>query len=266
LVLPYRARGRRRLQAGDEGERRRFQGRGEADRDRLGGPAGSPVGRYASAEGDKPCDPLKAWREAQPDVLGTTVDAYLRGRGIELTPAEARSLRFHPALWYWPSQSRWPAMVALVALADGTELTAHMTFLDIDGSAKAPVERPRLFPKGGHTAGGGVWFGDACASHEFIVAEGVETLLSALRIFGATAGCAALSEGGIRRLVLPPSARRVRIFADNDELGQGVAAAAEAARRWRAEGRTAAVSMAIEAGMDANDVWLARRSRSSQEA
>jgi hypothetical protein len=105
---------------------------------------------------------------------------------------------------------------------------------------------------------GGVWFGAARADREFIAAEGVESLLSALRLFGAEAGVAALSEGGIRRLALPPQARRVRIFADNDELRQGVAAAAEAARRWRAEGRSVAVSMAVEVGEDANDIWARR--------
>ena len=51
--------------------------------------------------------------------------------------------------------------------------------------------------------GGGVWFGDADPAHEFIVAEGIESTLSAMRIFGVTAGCAALSEGGVRRLILP---------------------------------------------------------------
>ena len=53
----------------------------------------------------------------------------------------------------------------------------------------------------------------------------------------------------------------MRIFADNDELGQGLAAAREAWRRWRAEGREVAVSIAAAAGEDANDVWLTRTSR-----
>ena len=93
---------------------------------------------------------------------------------------------------------------------------------------------------------------------EFIVAEGIETTLSAMRIFDVTAGCAALSEIGVRRLILPSTARRVRVFADHDELGQGLAAAREAGRRWLAEGRAVAVSMAAKAGDDANDLWRKR--------
>ena len=83
---------------------------------------------------------------------------------------------------------------------------------------------------------------------------------SGMRIFNCAYGVAALSALGISRLILPPAARRVRIFADHDELGQGLSAAREAGRRWLAEGRTVAVSISPTIGEDANDVWL-RRSR-----
>jgi putative DNA primase/helicase len=119
-----------------------FKGAAELIEGVLGGPAR----RYASAEGDKPKDPLKAWREAQSDVLGTTVDIYLKGRGLTLAAAEARSLRFHPALFHWPTKGRWPAMVAAVGLAGEPPVTCHQTFLDVDGGAKAPIEKSRLWP------------------------------------------------------------------------------------------------------------------------
>jgi putative DNA primase/helicase len=209
---------------------------------------------------DSPRDPLKSWRDARPDVLGTSLDTYHRSRGIQLTSAEARWLRFHPALWHPPTQSKWPAQIALVRRFDGVELTCHQTFIDVDGSGKAPIEKPRLFPKGATTIGGAVWFSEPKPDEDFAVTEGIENLLSALRIFGAGAGCAALSTSGMRSLVLPPLplARRVRIFADHDELGQGIAAATEAARRWRAEGRSVAVSCSSNVGEDANDVLIRR--------
>jgi hypothetical protein len=50
----------------------------------------------------------------------------------------------------------------------------------------------------------------------------------------------------------------VAVFADSDELQQGVAAANEARRRWQAEGRTVRVLQAEREGEDANDVWLRR--------
>ena len=117
-------------------------------------------------------------------------------------------------------------------------MTTHQTFLAPRRHAKAPLgDKARLFIAGSGWAGGGIWFGDAAPEREFIVAEGIESLLSALRLLGAVAGCAALSEGGIRRLVLPPAVKKIRIFADHDIKGQGLAAAQAAKRRWTAEGR-----------------------------
>ena len=205
-------------------------------------------------------DPLKTWREALPSIRSTAGEAYFTGhrRLGKLTDAEVAPLRFHPSLWYWPTQERWPAIVSLVALCDGTALCSHMTFVKPDGRGKAPVEKPRLFPKGGKTDGGGVWFGTPDPEREFLVAEGIESSLSAMRLLGLEAGCAALSDGGITRLVLPPEARRVRIFADHDELGWGFAAAVEARRRWENEGRAVTISIARTVGEDANDL-LRRR-------
>jgi putative DNA primase/helicase len=155
----------------------------------------------------KPRDPLKSWRNAAPFTRGSAADLYLRGRKLTLTEVEARSLRHHCELWHWPSQTRWPAMVACVSLADGAALTTHQTFIKPDGSGKAPIDRARLFASCETIAGGGVWFGEADPEREFAVGEGIESTLSTMRIFGVQAGCAALSEGGMRRLVLPPGAR-----------------------------------------------------------
>ncbi len=230
------------------------------------GRTGRRESRAASANADarrgsaRLVDPMKPWRDAAPFAGGCVVDSYLRSRGIELAEHETSNLRSASALWHWPTGTHWPAMVARAHLGDGVELAAHMTFLRRDGSSKAPLgDKVRLFPAGGRTAGGGVWFGTVeDPEREFIVGEGIESTLSAMRIFHCAAGCAALSEFGIRRLVLPASVRRIRIFADHDALGQGLAAAREAWRRWRAEGREVAVSIASSAGEDANDVWRRR--------
>jgi hypothetical protein len=79
-----------------------------------------------------------------------------------------------------------------------------------------------------------------------------------MRIFGVSAGCAALSAFGICTLVLPPQARRVRISTDHDEHGQGLNAARAASRRWLREGRAVAASISPTIGEDANDVWRRR--------
>jgi putative DNA primase/helicase len=218
---------------------------------------------YASAasgakDPDAPKDPMKSWRSAGPWVRNSPADIYLKRRGLDVTDDEALRLRFSPALWHWVVKARWPAMLARVTLATGEDITTHQTFVEPDGSGKAEIEKPRLFAAGGKTAGGGVWFGVADPNHEFIVAEGIESTLSAMRIYGVTDGCAALSAGGIRNLILPPEARMVRIFPDHDELGQSLAAARDATRRWKAEGRTVRATMSPNFGEDANDTWLAR--------
>jgi putative DNA primase/helicase len=216
------------------------------------------VSHTADVGGGKPRDSMRSWRNAGPFTRGCVAERHLKIRGVEVTDDEARSLRFSPALWHWPTKTRWPAMLARVSLASGADLTTHQTFLEPDGSGKAPIDKARLFASCEAIAGGGVWFGEADPEREFAVAEGIESTLSTMRILGVQAGCAALSEGGMRRLLLSPEARRVRIFADNDELGQGLAAAREAWRRWRAEGREVAVSIASSIGEDANDVWRRR--------
>jgi hypothetical protein len=237
-----------------EGSGSRQASSGSAGRPKIGIRVAAP-GRKAEPSVVDPSAPLRPWLNAKPIVEGSVADIYLKQRGIVLTAAEAKSLRSHPALFHWPSRQLFPALVALVVSIGDGEPCAHQTFLSPDGLAKAPVDKPRLFPKGAHTGGAGVWFGDA-SSGEFIIAEGLETALASMRLFNAVAGCAALSAHGIRRLLLPPPIRRLRIMADYD--GPGLTAAHEAARRWRGEGREVVVSRPSEQGRDANDVWLAR--------
>ena len=98
----------------------------------------------------KPCDPMKTFRNAGLFARRSPAGRYLETRGIKLTDDEASSLRFAPALWHWPTQSRWPAMLARVSLATGAEITTHQTFVEPDGSGKAPLgKQARLFAAGG---------------------------------------------------------------------------------------------------------------------
>ena len=69
---------------------------------------------------------LDIWNRSIP-ASNTLVEVYLRARGITLsTPA---ALRFHDKLRHNPTGTEWPAIVALVTDADGTET---VTFLAID--------------------------------------------------------------------------------------------------------------------------------------
>ena len=210
--------------------------------------AGRPRALVAERETSlKPCDPMKIlaqrWAMGSRFCSGHDISRLAESSSPKTRPRACVSRRrYGTGRRNRAGRPCWRAS----SLATGAEITTHQTFVEPDGSAKAPLgKQARLFAAGGRTIGGGVWFGVADPDREFIVAEGIEVhALSAMRIFDVTAGCAALSEIGIRRLILPSTARRVRIFADHDELGQGLAAAREAGRRWLAEGRAVAVSMA----------------------
>jgi hypothetical protein len=221
----------------------------------------APPARDQDEPADPSRDPLKPWRNSYVVFHGTCADIYLSRRGLALTDVEIEQLHTHPALFHWPTQTKWPAAIWLVKKWTDcglVDLTVSQTFLAHDGSNKAPVPKPRLFPSGVSPVGGGVWFGEADPAREFIVAEGVESTLSAMRLLGALDGCAALSALGIRKLILPPAARRVCIFADRDPKGQGLEAARVAYRRWRAEGREARVVLPEREGEDANNILLRR--------
>jgi putative DNA primase/helicase len=82
------------------------------------------------------------------------------------------------------------------------------------------------------------------------VSEGIETGLSFQQATGIPTW-AALSAGGMKRLVLPLEAREVLIAADADEVG--LQAATEAAARWHAEGRRVRIVKPPE-GLDFNEL------------
>ena len=82
-------------------------------------------------------------------------------------------------------------------------------------------------------AGGAVRLAQVRAGQWLLVAEGLETTFSVMHAC-ALPGWAALSAGGIKSLVLPPSANMVLICADNDANGVGQRAANVAAERFLA--------------------------------
>ena len=156
------------------------------------------LGRHqtgATAMGDRS---LKTWREASPIVVGSPVEAYLRNRGLAL-PAGA-PLRYAPSLWHWPTKTRHPGDDRVGRANDGAPITSHTTFLSRDGR-KADDYPARLFAAGVSPAGGGVWFNGLGGNPELIVAEGIESALSAALLYDAEACVATLSTHGMRTLV-----------------------------------------------------------------
>jgi hypothetical protein len=190
---------------------------------------------------------LRLWGGTVP-APGTMVETYLAARNIVI-PAPA-SLRFHAAMKH-PGGQRWPAMVALVTRgADGTPMAVHRTFLARDGRNKAPVEQVKMVL--GPCRGGVVRLGPA--GDWLMIAEGIETALSVMQATARPAW-AALSTSGVRTLELPADVGDVVVLADGDEPGE--AAARDAARRWKREGRRVRIARPPQ-GFDFNDVLRGR--------
>lgn len=191
----------------------------------------------------------KLWCQTVPGV-GSIVETYLPARGIILPVPP--TIRFAPTMKHTPTGLVLPAMVAAFARCPDNRVVAiHRTYLTADGTRKAPVTQPKMTL--GPVKGAAIRL--APAGPVLIVAEGIETTLSAMQATGLP-GWAAFSAGNMRELILPalPLAAEVLIAADHDAHGVGQNAAYAAAERWVAEGRKVRIAIPPAVGADWNDV------------
>lgn len=160
----------------------------------------------------------RVWRESHPLEVGDPVWQYLTGRGLSLAVRPV-SIRCHPGLEYRDDDVRlgkFPAMVAMVADAQGRAVTIHRTYLQ-DGK-KAPVPQPKkLMTPRGSIAGGAIRLFSAASHDVFGIAEGIETALAAQQRFGMPVW-SCISTSGIESFVPPVEAegKKLVIFADHD--------------------------------------------------
>lgn len=185
---------------------------------------------------------LAIWRRTVP-IAGTVVDVYLRSRGCVRPSGD--DVQYLPATERHP----WPAMVSRVTdLVTGEPLTLHLTFLQLDGSDKAPVEKPKRL-LAGHTKRGGVirLCPDAEVTMALGLSEGVETALAVVAA-GWGPVWSAIDAGNLASLPVVSGIEALTIYADHDEAG--LRAGHELAGRWRAAGREARVVPPPLAGTD----------------
>ena len=166
---------------------------------------------------------------ASAPITGTLAETYLRSRGVT-DIAGLQSLRFHPRCYYRAdTQSpveRWPALIAAVTDPAGAATGVQRTYLQRDGSDKAPLATPRKAL--GVLAGNAVRFGKA---HDIMaVGEGVETVLALRTLMPSMPMAAALSAQNVSAFRLPATLKRLLIAADRDEAGMRAAERL----RWRA--------------------------------
>ena len=183
------------------------------------------------------------------------IGIYLRSRGITLT---SPVLRFSEAAPHRLGFRR-PALLAPVTDANGIQVGTHLTFLRPDASAKADLDNEFQRECRGVIRGGAIRLAPHDPERELLIAEGAESGLAAMQIFGLPTWAAVYAANLKNTLELPAEVRRVVIAGDNDLSGAGQQAALEAYRRWTAEGRAVRIVMPPRIGTDFNDVLLARR-------
>ncbi|ODU62475.1 MAG: P-loop ATPase [Acetobacteraceae bacterium SCN 69-10] len=182
--------------------------------------------------------------EACQPLAATAAETYLRGRGLDLP--DSPDLLFHPDLADFESKRGWCGVVSIVRDGAGERTGGiHRSYLLDDGSAKAPPGKKMLGP----VAGGSVRLTPLPEDGRIGVAEGIETALSAMRIFGVPT-MAALSADGLRRWQWPAGTTHVTIFADAGDAG--IQAAATLADRLNVVGIASSIQSPLH-GDDFND-------------
>jgi putative DNA primase/helicase len=191
----------------------------------------------------------RLWRGADA-FRATPAEVYLLRRGLTQVPSD---LRFHPKTPLGPRGAvRFlPAMLAAVRTDLGV-IAVHRTFLDTSAGRLAGFERPKRAL--GSLQHGAVRLGMP-REGRLGLAEGVETALSAMQLFGVPCW-ATLGNERFGLVTIPESVRELHLFVDNDPGGD---LAEERAREaYTCEGRRIVATRPSNANEDWNDVLMRR--------
>lgn len=190
---------------------------------------------------------LRLWRAAS-TLAGSPAEAYLAGRAIELRSPE---LRFHARTPLGPQGAvRFlPAMIAAVRNDEGI-LALHRTFINAKTGRVAAFDRPKRAL--GSLGTGGVRLA-LPRGGKLGLAEGIESALSAMQIFGVPCW-ATLGNERFGLVTIPESVRELHLFVDADAGG---ALAEDRARdAYARDGRRIVTCRPRSDGSDWNDVAM----------
>ena len=221
--------------------------RGGRTRERFDG-SGGPLPELVREEtADR--NAVRLWRGAVA-LKGSAAEAYLAKRGVtQLSP----DLRFHRRTPLGPRGAvRFlPAMLAAVRTDLGV-IAVHRTFLDPAEARLADFERPKRAL--GSLQNGAVRL-TAPRDGRLGLAEGLETALSAMQIFGVPCW-ATLGNERFGLVAIPESVRELHLFVDNDRGGD--LAEERGSEAYRQEGRRSLAKRPANLDTDWNDVLLER--------
>jgi putative DNA primase/helicase len=156
------------------------------------------------------------WETCQPIVPDCIASRYLTGRGCRIPPRSG-DLRWHPALTDRASSYTGPCLIALVTeIETGEAVNLHRTWLALDGSGKAAIDKPRRLLKG-HRSRGVIrlWPGGE-VTLGLVVGEGIETCLAAARA-GLVPVWATISAGNLAACPVLPGIEGLTILVDHDK-------------------------------------------------
>jgi hypothetical protein len=233
---------------------------------------GAPNARPRMAPAPKPADDgtaarnndaaLRLWLEGKP-ITDTPVENYLKNRNIDLRPLgrAPRALRFHPALWHNGVRARLPAMVAAITDGAGNHVATHRTWLEYAGGGWMKARIPDNKMVLGTFAGGSIrlWRGasrkalkDAPPGDPVVITEGIESGLSIVVAMPEIRVLAAVSQGNLGGVVLPPQIGVVILAIDNDRKSAAHMGFARVTNRWIERGFNVRIARSPN-GNDFND-------------
>lgn len=243
------------------------------------------------------------WLSARPEIKGSPADHYLAARGLDLRQLgrQPGALRYHADTFFFHQATdpetgevhtirrKLPAMLGCIVNGAGRIIGCHRTYLAIDPAtghwAKArladPVTGQPLPAKKvmGEVKGGcirisngiGARGGKAAALNQcppgtrVLIAEGIETALTALFLQPQARVIAAVALGNMGAVDLPANVAEVVLIADHDESPEAQAAFARAVEAHQKKGRAVRVWRSDVPGEDLNDTYRRTLARQDQE-
>jgi len=194
----------------------------------------------------------RLWHSATA-ISDSPAEGYLAQRGILRASDQLRYLERTP-LGPRGAVQFLPAMLAAVTTDIGI-IAVHRTFLDTVSSKLAGFERPKRAL--GSLGCGAVRLAPAAAGR-LGLAEGIESALSAMQLFGVPCW-ATLGNERFGLVAIPESVRELHLFIDNDAGGE--LAAERGLKAYSAPGRVIQPRASASAGFDWNDELKARLAR-----
>ena len=187
---------------------------------------------------------------------GATAAGYLMDRGIptKIIQAMGKDVRGHIGMYLYDNgkpKGIYPAMLALIRNSKGEPISIHRTYLTEDGKEK------KIMPPIETITGGCIRLGEP--EDTLVLAEGIETALSAWAYTGYPAWATISAHGMAEFKSIPRHVERVIICADNDASFTGQAAAFTCAKTMKQKLMVETeVMMPTVFGLDMNDIWSAK--------